>query len=330
MGKEHAGHFERKVDGQRWLDEVTAATVTGHYVDPKAGLITFARYFADWSQRQIWATGTGKAMRLAAGCVTFADVPLKALRRSHIEARVKAMQTRGLAPGTVKTRVQNVRTVLRAAVRDRVMAADPSEGVTLPRARRAEAAMVLPTPDQVRALLDAAPAWFRVFIALAAFAGLRWARPPASSSATSTSCGACCGWPGRSSAARAGRSRSRRRSTVANVTVFLAVALVELLSVHAAAVVEKAPRRLFLGEGDDPPHQNTIGYWWRRTCRLAGVEGVTLHDLRHFYASGLIAAGCDVVNVQMPSATRRPPRRSTRTRISGRRRRTAPARRRTR
>ena len=26
--------------------------------------------------------------------------------------------------------------------------------------------------------------------------------------------------------------------------------------------------------------------------------GVTLHDLRHFYASGLIAAGCDVVTVQ--------------------------------
>ena len=29
------------------------------------------------------------------------------------------------------------------------------------------------------------------------------------------------------------------------------------------------------------------------TCR-----GFTLHDLRHFYASGLIAAGCDVVTVQ--------------------------------
>jgi site-specific recombinase XerD len=25
---------------------------------------------------------------------------------------------------------------------------------------------------------------------------------------------------------------------------------------------------------------------------------MTLHDLRHFYASGLIAAGCDVVTVQ--------------------------------
>jgi len=28
------------------------------------------------------------------------------------------------------------------------------------------------------------------------------------------------------------------------------------------------------------------------------MEGFTLHDLRHFYASGLIAAGCDVVTVQ--------------------------------
>ncbi len=28
------------------------------------------------------------------------------------------------------------------------------------------------------------------------------------------------------------------------------------------------------------------------------MQGVTLHDLRHFYASALIAAGCDVVTVQ--------------------------------
>jgi integrase len=28
------------------------------------------------------------------------------------------------------------------------------------------------------------------------------------------------------------------------------------------------------------------------------VSGLRLHDLRHFYASGLIAAGCDVVTVQ--------------------------------
>lgn len=34
-GKEHAKHFARKIDAQRWLDETTAAVVTGQYVDPR-------------------------------------------------------------------------------------------------------------------------------------------------------------------------------------------------------------------------------------------------------------------------------------------------------
>jgi hypothetical protein len=58
-GKEHARHFARKVDAQRWLDEVTASMVTGAYVDPKAGRITFAEYFAGWAQRQVWESVTG-------------------------------------------------------------------------------------------------------------------------------------------------------------------------------------------------------------------------------------------------------------------------------
>lgn len=41
-----------------------------------------------------------------------------------------------------------------------------------------------------------------------------------------------------------------------------------------------------------------MGHRWRKTLDGAGVEGLRLHDLRHFYASGLIAAGCDVVTVQ--------------------------------
>jgi hypothetical protein len=47
-GKEHAKHLARKVDAQRWLNEVTASVVTGSYVDPKAGQITFAAYFEQW------------------------------------------------------------------------------------------------------------------------------------------------------------------------------------------------------------------------------------------------------------------------------------------
>lgn len=57
-------------------------------------------------------------------------------------------------------------------------------------------------------------------------------------------------------------------------------------------------RWLFEATPGQPPHQNTIGHAWRNACRHGGVDGFTLHDLRHFFASGLIAAGCDVVTVQ--------------------------------
>jgi hypothetical protein len=43
-GKEHARHFKRKADAQRWLDEVTATVVTGTYVDPRAGRITLSAF----------------------------------------------------------------------------------------------------------------------------------------------------------------------------------------------------------------------------------------------------------------------------------------------
>ena len=117
--------------------------------------------------------GTLDAMTLAAQSVTFGDLPMRAIRRSHIEAWVKKMHADGLAPGTVTTRYNNVRTAFRAAKRDKVIGSDPTEGISLPRRRRAEAAMKIPTPEEVGKILAAADVWFKPFIALCAFAGLR-------------------------------------------------------------------------------------------------------------------------------------------------------------
>ena len=47
-GREHARHFDRRVDAQRWIDDVTASVVVGAYVDPRAGLITFREFFDQW------------------------------------------------------------------------------------------------------------------------------------------------------------------------------------------------------------------------------------------------------------------------------------------
>ncbi|MGH8939904.1 MAG: tyrosine-type recombinase/integrase, partial [Actinomycetes bacterium] len=132
-GKENSRHFDRKIDAQQWLDQVTSSVVTGTYADPKAGRITFAAFFGEWSAHQVWAPGTVLAMSLAARSVPFAGKPMKQVRRSEVETWIKQMDAAGLAPGTIKTRYVNVRSVFRAAVKDRVIGSDPTDGVRLPR-----------------------------------------------------------------------------------------------------------------------------------------------------------------------------------------------------
>jgi integrase len=296
-GREHSKHFARKVDAQRWLDQVTASVVTGSYVDPKAGKITFAAYFEQWSARQVWVTGTVLAMKLAVRSTTFSDMPMRSIRPSHVESWVKSMTADGLAPGTITTRFNNVRAVFRAARKDKIIGADPAEGITLPRKRRAEAAMTIPTPADIGKIMAAADVRFRPFIGLCAFAGLRL---------------------GEAAAVKVGDidflrrtltvSRQVQRADRFHVeirapkygserVVFLPEALVNMLAAHVEDGV-RPEGWLFVGAHDGPPHQNTVSYWWRKTLRDAGLKDIKLHDLRHFYASGLIAQGCDVVTVQ--------------------------------
>jgi hypothetical protein len=59
-GREHARHFVKKTQAQRWLDEVTASVVRGDYVDPAAGKITFRQWFRRWSEVQAWVDGTAE------------------------------------------------------------------------------------------------------------------------------------------------------------------------------------------------------------------------------------------------------------------------------
>jgi integrase len=97
-----------------------------------------------------------------------------------------AARPRALAPGTIKTRLVNVRSVFRAAVRNGMIAVDPTAQVRLPRLRKHEAAMTIPSPEVVRRILDASGPRFRAFVGLCAFAGLRLGEAPRSRSATST------------------------------------------------------------------------------------------------------------------------------------------------
>jgi integrase len=300
-GRQHERSFDKQVDAVRWRRQQLDALDRGRWVDPEAGKVSFIRYFEAWGRDQLWTDGTRKAMSLAARSTTFAEVDLRLVRPSHVEAWVKSMtvvtqnRKRPLAPGTIKTRFVNVRTVFRAAVRDGMIATDPTAQVRLPRLRKREAAMTIPAPEVVGAILAACEPRFRAFVGLCTFAGLRL---------------------GEAAALQVGdvdflrrqiyvrRQVQRLEGTVeirlpkynSERTIHIPDALLELLAGHIALGL---PYDWLFAEVEDvPPHQNTVGHRWRTTLRRAGVTGVRLHDLRHFYASGLIASGCDVVTVQ--------------------------------
>lgn len=81
--------------------------------------------------------------------------------------------------------------------------------------------------------------------------------------------------------------------------VYLPDELLAILGEHIKAhVADSDPERWLFTVADQPMYDNAVTWRWRATRRAAGLPKVRLHDLRHFYASGLIAAGCDVVTVQ--------------------------------
>ncbi len=266
-GRQHERSFAKQADAVRWRRQQLDALDRGRWVDPEAGKVSFLRYFEAWEPDQLWTDGTRAAMSLAARSTTFADVDLRRVRPSHVEAWVKSMtvptqsRPRPLAPGTIKTRFVNVRSVFRAAVRDGMIAADPTASVRLPRQRKREAAMTIPSPEVVRRILDAADPRFRAFVGLCAFAGLRL---------------------GEAAALRVDDvdflrrqvqvSRQVQRLTGGELdirlpkynserTVHIPDALVEMLAQH----VEQGLwcPWLFAGVDHQPPHQNTVGYRWR-------------------------------------------------------------------
>lgn len=318
---QHKKNFRRRVDADRWLDEITASIVTGRYVDPGAGKISLQDFYNDWSSRQIWRSNSRESADHAVKTCTFAALPLSAIRKSHVESWVKQMDA-VLAPSTIGTRFTIVRSVLRAAVTDKLIAEDPAAGVALPAKRKRAAAMTIPAPEDVGSLLEHADqtkrvstrVGFRAFVALGSFAGLRLgeglgvqvadidflrrqlrverqiqrAKAPDIAAGKET-IEATGGIPVLVLPPKYGSER----------TVFLPDELLQILAEHIAAHTPggSADRWLFADEQGRPWHDNAVTWRWRATRSAAGVDA-RLHDLRHFYASGLIAAGCDVVTVQ--------------------------------
>lgn len=172
-GRQISRSFERKLDAERWLTSVEAAKLTGGYVDPKAGRVTFREYAEDWRHRQLWRESTAAKIESDLRNHLYpaiGDVALSAVRPSDLDVLVKGLADK-LAPSTVESVYRLAATVFKSAIRDRLTAVTPCENVKLPEKPRRD---VVPlTVDQVAELADLMPDRYRALVVLGAGTGLR-------------------------------------------------------------------------------------------------------------------------------------------------------------
>lgn len=298
-GKEHARHFDLKRDAQRWLDEVAASVVTGQYVDPNAGKVLWSAWTVEWMRRQTWVDATHESARTSVQGVPWRDRPIGSVTPSQVQSWVASEQRRGLKASTIKTRLNYVQMAFRAAVADRTIITSPAAGIKAPRTRRAEATMSILGPDEIRAVLGAAGD-FRGFVGVCVFAGLRL--------------GEAAGLQLRDINFLGRSIRVERQvygSTIkaakivppkynSERTVYVPAELTASLSAHVASnAITRLDELLFTTPLGRMWNRNSAGGEWRRIRDAVGLpDHITLHALRHTFASNLIAAGCDVVTVQ--------------------------------
>lgn len=174
-GHEKSRTFARKVDAQRWLDQVTADLVTGRYVDPRAGRITLAVFVSHWLRSQTYDASTRETMesRVRTHVLpTIGDVELRHLKPSTIQTWVRSRQSE-VAPSYCRLLLSNLSTVLAAAVEDGLIPSNPcvASSVKAPRVDRRR--LVPWSVETAQRVVEGHPVEFRPAPVLGAGCGLR-------------------------------------------------------------------------------------------------------------------------------------------------------------
>jgi integrase len=296
-GREVTRSFPRKVDAQRHLEGVLGDLLRGEYVRPEDGRVTFEEYAERWRASQVSKPSTARkidqVLRLHAYPV-LGTRRLASVRPSDIQALVERLSER-LAPSTVATSYAYVSAVFRSAVRDRLIARTPCDGIQLPKTHRDHEIVVL-SREQALAVEAALPARYRAAVWLGVGLGLRVGellgltvdrvdflrrQVKIDRQAAVDGCGL-----------------AAPKTRASNRMVPLPDAVGTALAEHLRLFPSGEDGRVFTTVSGKPVRRTAFGEVWARARTRAGLPPIGFHACRHTYASTLILAGESVVVVQ--------------------------------
>jgi integrase len=287
QGREHARGFGRKTDAVAWLDKQTSALVVGTHVAPRDATLTVAQWCEQWLKGyEVNRPNTVRNARFHVVLINeaFGDRALTSIRPSEVKSWVARLQADGkLSASYVYALHSRLRQVLGDAVHDGLLGRNPCSRRTSPPMGKAKCYVA--TTEQVWALHDAMPEHLRVAVLLGAFAGLRVSEAAALRVSDVDFIRGIVTparqWPD---------APLKTNGSAAPIPIPSELAL--MLS---ASVAE------FGGEMMVPNGQPWLIERAVRDAREK-VEGLpetfTYHDLRHYYASALIASGVSIKTLQ--------------------------------
>lgn len=299
-GPQRTRQFDRKGDAERFLDGIRGDLAHGLYVDPAGARMLFRDVAEAWRVVQVHRPSTAVAaesyLRIHA-YPTLGHRPIGAIRRSEIQAWVKTLSTR-LAPASVELTYRWVSTIFKSAVGDRIIPASPCIRIALP--KKTDTEVVPLSVAEVSLLAAAVPNRYKALIVFAAGMGMRQ--------------GECFGLTvdrvdflrrtvrvdrqlvsARGGPPEFGPPKSKAGFRTVPIPEVVGAALAE----HVARYRPGNNGLVFTNTAGRPLRRNTVGAMWHRAATQAGLPAwATFHDLRHFYASLLIARGCSVKAVQ--------------------------------
>jgi integrase len=298
--------FAHKTDANRFAAKVEHEMNVGDYIDPHAGRVTIREYGEKWRKAQLQhaaSTAADVAMALRVHLYpALGKVPIGSIRPSDVQAWVVGL-TEKLAPSTVTKTYSFLSSMLKSAVRDGLISRTPCIDINLP---RIEKKRVVPlTVGQVAALIDSAPAQYRALLHFCAGTGTR-AREAFGVTVDRIDFLRRQVTIDRQLATRDGSISWKVPKTPSSVrTIPLDDGVTEAVAAHLATIGSPAKGLVFsTPKGKALDLHRAYGHagspgWFRKAARVAGLsEDITLHDLRHFYASLLIRNGASVKLVQ--------------------------------
>jgi integrase len=220
---------------------------------------------------------------------------LGSLRYNEIQAWANRLP---VAPRTAKTILAVFQSCLKAAVIDDLISKSPAVGVKSPKVARRR--LVVPTLEDVEEITEAMYGRYAIAVRLAAEAGLREGEILGLRVEDLDLLGRKVSVYRQAQTLRGGVALDLPpKSEAAYRTVGLASATVEAIALHLATYPARDGLVITTASGR-PVRRSTFNEAWTRAKEEAKVENPALrfHDLRHRYASVLIAAGLDALTVR--------------------------------